>query len=86
MLVQPDRSSQIGGDILWPVMSLQHCGEERCCRRNVASFRHVHVDHPAMLVDNAVDVLPDAGDFGVGLINEPAVPDTVSAWPCRVDV
>ncbi len=39
-----------------------------------------------MLVDNAVDVLPDAGDFGGGLINEPAVaPDTVSAWPYRVD-
>jgi hypothetical protein len=29
--------------------------------------------------------LPDTGDFDVGLINEPAVPDTVSAWSRRVD-
>ena len=77
---------RVGGDILWAVMSLQHCGAERCCRRDVATFRDVHVDHLAVLVDNAVDVLPDAGDFGVGLINEPAVRDTVSAWPCRVNV
>ena len=50
------------------------------------SFRDVHVDHLAMLVDSAVDVLPDSGDFDVGLICEPAVRDTVSAWSCRVDV
>ena len=79
------RCSQIGGDIFCAAMSLQHCGLERCRRRDVASFRHVHVDHLAMLVDSAVDVLPDSGDFDVGLINEPAVPDAVSAWSCRVD-
>jgi hypothetical protein len=79
------RSSQIGGDIFWADMSPQHRGEERSRRRNVASFRDVHVDHLAMLVDSAVDVLPDSGDFDVGLICEPAVPNTVPAWSCRGD-
>ncbi|GEM_PF-2682094 len=79
------RCSQIGGGVLWAAMSLQHCGEERCRRRDVASLRHVHVDHLAVLVDSAVDVLPDSGDFDVGLICEPAVPDTVPPWSCRGD-
>jgi hypothetical protein len=71
--------SQIVGDIFWAAMCIQHCGEEHSRRRDVGSFRHAHVDHLAMLVNSSADAPPDFGDFDVGLINEPAVPDTAPA-------
>ncbi len=38
-----------------------------------------------MLIDGAVHVTPDTGDFDVGLVNESPVPDTVPAGSGRVD-
>ncbi len=48
---------------------------------DVGSFRDVHVDDLAVLVDGAVHVASDAGDFDVGLVDEPAVTDRVAVGP-----
>jgi hypothetical protein len=57
------RCSQIGCDVFWTSMSLQHRGGERCGCSDVAAFRHEHVNHLAVLIDRAVHVSPDTGDL-----------------------
>ena len=51
----------------------------------VASRRNVHVDDLAVLVDRPIHVAPDTGDLDVGLVDEPAVPDSMTTGPGRVD-
>jgi hypothetical protein len=59
--------------------------EELPGRLAVATGGRVYVDDLAELVDGAVQVDPAAGDFDVGLVHVPAVPDPVSAESGRVD-
>jgi hypothetical protein len=75
------RCGQIRGDLQRSFATGQRRLEEPGRRFDVAPLRHVYVDDLAVLVDCPVHVAPDAGDFDVGLINEPAVADAVSAWP-----
>jgi hypothetical protein len=66
-------------------MAGQDHREERSGGGEVVSFRDVHVDDLAVLVDRPVHVPPNTCDFDVGLVNEPAVADTVTARPRGVD-
>ena len=59
--------------------------EESPSCSDVASFRDVHVDDLAVLVHGPIHVPPDTGDFDVGLVHKPAIPDTVTARSGRVD-
>jgi hypothetical protein len=59
--------------------------EERASRREIASFRHVHINDLAVLIDRPIYVPPNTSDFDVGLINEPAVTNTVTTRPRGVD-
>ena len=62
-------------------MDRQHPREEPpCC--GVAAYGDEDVDHLAVLVDGPVYVAPDAGDFHVGLVDEPAVAGGVAARAC----
>jgi hypothetical protein len=79
------RCSQISRDLLRPVTAREHYLEEPGRRYEVAALGHVHVDDLAVLVNGAVHVPPDTGNSDVGLIDEPAITDTVPARPSRVD-
>jgi hypothetical protein len=70
---------------LGPVAAREHCLEEPGRRYEVAALGHVQVDDLAVLVNGAVHVPPETGDSDVGLVDEPAVTDTVPARPSRVD-
>ena len=39
---------------------------------------HVHVDHLAVLVNGPVDVAPQAGNLDVSLVDEPAIPGSMT--------
>jgi hypothetical protein len=79
------RCGQVGGDLPRPVTAQRHRLEEPGRRCDVASLRHVHINDLAVLVDRPVHVPPNASDLDIGLINEPAVADTVTARPSGVD-
>jgi hypothetical protein len=79
------RCSQIWGDLSWTFTARQHHLEELVGRRDVASFRHVHVDDLTVLVDGSVHVPPHTGNLHRGFIDEPAVAETVTARPRSVD-
>src|SRR5829696_8686694 len=75
----------IGCDLDWS----NPCGvdgllEEPVGGVSVSSGGDEHVDDLAELVDRAVDIAPLAGDLHVGLINLPAIPHQVPAWPSGV--
>jgi hypothetical protein len=76
---------QVGGDLGGPAVSAQRGLEESPCRRRVSPPGRVDVDDPTALVNGAVHVAPLAGDLDVGLINEPAVPDTAAARTSSLD-
>jgi hypothetical protein len=40
---------------------------------------------PWPFIDRPVDVAPHAGDFDVGLVDEPPRPHDMATWACRVD-
>jgi hypothetical protein len=61
-------------------MAGQDHREECSCRGQIASFRNVYVDDLAVLVNRSIYVPPNTRDFHVGLINEPAVTNTVTAF------
>ena len=62
----------------------QGCGEERARRGDVATLRHVHVDHLPALVHGPIHVPPYPGDLDVGFVDEPAIPCQVPRGPgCR---
>jgi hypothetical protein len=58
--------------------------EERSRRCDVVPFRDEHVDDLAVVVDGPVNVPPHAGDFDVGLIDEPPQPDRMPARSGRM--
>jgi len=53
--------------------------EELVSSVGVSPCRDEHVDDLAGLVDRTVHVAPPPGDFHVGLVHHPAIPDQVSA-------
>ena len=55
------------------------------CSASVATAKDQNVDDLAVLVDRPVYVAPHAGDFDVGLVDEPALPHDMAAWCCRGD-
>ncbi len=77
--------SQIGGDFSGPPVVAKGGGEEPCSGSDVTSFRHVHVNDLAVLIECSVHIAPDTGDLDVGLVHEPPVADTVTAGSRRVD-
>jgi hypothetical protein len=79
------RCGQISRHLSRSFAASQHRLEELRRRWDVAPFRHQNVDDLAMLVDGSLHVAPDACHLDVGLIDEPAVADAVSAWPRGVD-
>ena len=79
------RWSEIGRDFFRTFVAGQDRREERSCCGQIASFRNVHVDDLAVLVDRPIHLPPNTSDFHVGLINEPAVTDTVTARSRSVD-
>ena len=79
------RRSAVGDDPFRLAMTGDRCGEERARRGNIATARDVDVDDLAVSVDGAVHVPPHAGHVDVGLVDEPASPDSVAARSRRVD-
>jgi hypothetical protein len=55
--------------------------EEALRRSHVALRRQQEVDGLALLVDGAVEILPDALDLDVRLIHTPAAPDRALVFP-----
>jgi hypothetical protein len=49
--------------------------------RHVPPWRDEYVDDLAELIDRAIDVAPTAGDLDIGLVDLPAVTDSVAAGP-----
>ena len=84
-----DRAGQRRGPISCHLgrfaMRPDRSGEEPGRRLDVAFGGDQHVDDLPVLVDGAVHEPPGAGHLHVGLIDEPPVPDRVSAWPSCVD-
>jgi hypothetical protein len=79
------RCSKISRHLSWPVAARQHRLEESGGGGDVASLRHQYVNDLVVLIDCPVHVPPHTGHPHVGFIDEPAVADAVTAWPCRVD-
>src|SRR5918997_1393799 len=75
----------VGGDLHRDDSRGGQCpGEETPSRGTISPCGYVHVDDLPELVDRPVDVAPPTGHFDVGLVDPPAVADTVPARACRV--
>ena len=79
------RRGQIRGDLVGSAVVVEHRGEEPAGCGGVGSRRDVQVDYPAVAVDGPVDVASASGDAEVGLVDEPAVPDVVTARMGGID-
>jgi hypothetical protein len=79
------RGRAIGDDLVRLTVCEQRLREERPCRGDVTPLGDQDVDDLAVLVDCPVHVAPDAGDFDVGLVDEPSNPDRVPARSHCVD-
>ena len=59
--------------------------EEPAGRGRVASSRYVYINDLAVLINNPIHVTPYTGDLDIGLVNDPTIPDLVTAWSGRFD-
>lgn len=73
------RGGEIGRDLAGTAVVADRSCEELPGRSDVALLRDQHVDDLAVVVDSTVDVPPHTGDLHVGLVDEPAVTDSMTA-------
>ena len=79
------RLGLVGGDLLRAGMLTEDAMEEPASRGPVTAPRDEDVDHLTVLINRPIDVAPHAGDADVGLVDEPAATNGVSAWSGGVD-
>jgi hypothetical protein len=73
------RSGAVGDDLVGSTTREHRISEERPCSDDVAASGDEDVDDLAVLINGPLDVAPDAGDFDVGLVDEPPRPDRIPA-------
>jgi hypothetical protein len=66
-------------------MIRQNHRKERSCRGQIVPPRDVYVDDLAILIHRPVHIPPNTSHLDIGLVNEPAVTDTVATRPRGVD-
>jgi len=80
----PQRGRPVGHDLDRFAVCTERAGEKSSSCPEIASGGDEHVDDLAVLVDGPIHVAPLAGDFDVGLVDEPTVSGRVPARAGRI--
>jgi hypothetical protein len=79
------RRGPVGDDLFRFAMHGDRDHGERARRGDITPGRDEHVDDLAVSVDSSVHVASHAGNFDIGLVDEPAPPDGMAKGSRRVD-